>query len=203
MLASPHYSGRQSHSVAKTNGFTLVELLTVVAVIMILAGIVVGVQRGVYSSQANAKARAELHTIATALEQYKATYGTYPRIQMSGNSDEANAQELFNHLTGAKWHTGSGSETDTGARAPFIDAMQMTTKKTSNNPVAFIDPWGMYYVYNYNQSTLGDHFYILLSTGSDKAGGSVTPAHFVSSDAYFTDAATNRADDIVFGLENN
>lgn len=191
MLASPRYSGRQGSPVARTSGFTLIELLTVIAIIMILAGIVVGVQRGVYSSQANAKARAEISAIATALEQYKATYGTYPEIDNS-------ATNLFDHLTGKTW-TGKGS-TDTSTRKAFIDVATMTPndKKT---PTKFIDPWREDYIYRYNRNTHGDYFFILLSKGPDKKGGQSNVNNFASSSAYFT--TKDYLDDVVYGLENN
>lgn len=217
MLASPRNSGRQGIPVAKTSGFTLVELLTVIAIIMILAGIVVGVQRGVYSSQANAKARAEIQAIATAVEQYKAQYGTYPRI--SNNSGE-----LYQHLIGERYSkftpsstpngTGSWSNVGTEGNArPVIDASRMTVAKTGT--ARFVDPWGSDYIYVYNPNPpaptqtnpnpadpngFGDHFFVLYSPGPDKAARNESrePATHASQKGYFTGTSE---DDIVFGLE--
>lgn len=217
MLAFPRNSGRQGFPVAKTSGFTLVELLTVIAIIMILAGIVVGVQRGVYSSQANAKARAEIQTLATALEQYKAAHGTYPRI----NNDAA---EFFQHLIGEKYSKytppptgsapgvlGSWSNVATpGDARAFIDVSAMTTDASSQSDrVArrFRDPWGSDYVYVYatgvDTGDFGEHFFILYSQGPNKRtrNESRTAAAHGSQALYFTNDDTK--DDIVYGLEYN
>lgn len=214
MLAFPRNSGRQGFPVAKTSGFTLVELLTVIAIIMILAGIVVGVQRGVYSSQANAKAKAEIHTIATALEQYKATYGTYPRINNS-------ATELFQHLIGAKYskYTPPASNATPGTKGtwanvstpgddnrPFIDVSAMTVNNRTS-PTHFVDPWSQSYIYVYatgaDTGDFGEHFFILYSEGPNKESRdeSKTPATHASQDEYFKTEASQ--DDIVYGLEYN
>lgn len=221
MLAHPRYFKRQARPVAKRNGFTLVELLTVVAIILILAGIVVGVQRGVYASQANARAKAEIQTIATALEQYKAAYGTYPRIPSSGTAAN-DPERLFRHLTGQVYSVykvnSEGSyvwqeESVTGtAQRPFIDAalFGVDDKKDAKR---LRDPWQQDYIYLYsdeddNGKKFGDHFFILYSTGADKKSRTVAVDidRFTSKKKYFEgtgDPNGERLDDIVFGLENN
>lgn len=214
MLAFPRKSGRQGRPVAKTSGFTLVELLTVIAIILILAAIVVGVQRGVYSSQANAKARAEIQAIATALERYKAEHGTYPRIAATS---ETGAQTLFNHLTGRTYSrinpsTGNWENRNIDSNAvaqPFIDVSTMTlNSRTASSGLHFVDPWGTPYVYVYRTGAgtandgFGDHFFVLYSKGPDKASRSASnqPVNHASASDYFRDTSV---DDIVYGLEYN
>ncbi|GHC00114.1 type II secretion system protein [Cerasicoccus arenae] len=67
-------------------GFTLVELLTVIAIIGILAGILIPVVGGAKKSALKAQSRAQFNGWATALEAYKAEYGYYPELG-SLNSD--------------------------------------------------------------------------------------------------------------------
>lgn len=62
----------------KRGGFTLMELLVVMAIISILMGMIVGV--GIYANQAvmRARARAELQDLHTALQKYRIDTGVYP-----------------------------------------------------------------------------------------------------------------------------
>lgn len=62
----------------KQRGFTLIELLTVMAIIAILAAISVFSFQGARKQGRDAKRKADLATIASALEIYKADCGQYP-----------------------------------------------------------------------------------------------------------------------------
>lgn len=59
-------------------GMTLIELLVVIAIIMILMGIVVGISGGAQRSAAEAKAKAEIGSMALELEAFRADHGAYP-----------------------------------------------------------------------------------------------------------------------------
>jgi prepilin-type N-terminal cleavage/methylation domain-containing protein len=60
-------------------GFSLVELLVVIGIILVLAGISVPMLIKAYSASDKAKARMDLNTVALALEAYKTDFGDYPR----------------------------------------------------------------------------------------------------------------------------
>lgn len=60
--------------------FTLVELLTVIAVIAILAGIAVPVVVGMQSKGKETTARADMNAIKMALTQFKADYSVWPQV---------------------------------------------------------------------------------------------------------------------------
>lgn len=60
------------------SGFTLVELMVVVAVIGIVAGIVLAAAGGVQKKAARDQAKAEIKMICVALENFKANTGAYP-----------------------------------------------------------------------------------------------------------------------------
>lgn len=68
-------------------GFTLIELLVVISIIGVLAGLTFPVLNRLKGAQQKRVARAELEVIQTALENYKAKYGTYP----PGNQNPGNA----------------------------------------------------------------------------------------------------------------
>lgn len=59
-------------------GFTLIELLVTISIMAILMGLVVGLSGVARRKSADAKTRAELQAISTALEEYKLLAGAYP-----------------------------------------------------------------------------------------------------------------------------
>ena len=89
--------------------FTLVELLTVIAVIAILAGIAIPVVVGMQSKGRETAARADMNAIKMALTQFKADYSIFPVTGASGDTlyhagfsaadADANIDTLISHLT--------------------------------------------------------------------------------------------------------
>ena len=165
------------------NGFTLIELLMVVAVILILAGITFGVSRGVQNAQARTKARAELATIAQAIEQFKSRYGDYP-WHKSGETDTN--KTLLYALTGRLVindpNPNDGvndiqaiiitDENQIKRNPKFLDEANFTTTEINGETTSLLDPWGNPYMYWYkwddNPSSYEMFGYHLYSTG---AGG--------------------------------
>ena len=65
---------------SRRKGFTLIEVLAVIVIMAILAGGVF-MMLGAGNDQANiAKTTAQIHAIASLLEDYRNCYGTYPRV---------------------------------------------------------------------------------------------------------------------------
>ncbi len=62
----------------KRPAFTLIELLTVMTIIAILAGLVLSISGMVNKKGALARAQSEIQAISAACESYKADNGTYP-----------------------------------------------------------------------------------------------------------------------------
>ncbi len=105
-------------------GMTLMELMVVIAIIMILMGIVVGISGGAQRGAAEAKARAEIGSMALELENMRAdpSVGRYP------TTDEGLAALV-------SWYTNIryvGVEWD------------LTDLNGAGRPV---DPWGREYEY--------------------------------------------------------
>jgi len=64
--------------------FTVVELMVVIVIIMIMAGLLlVGIHAARRSGE-RARMASDLHTISVALDAYKADFGDYPRVRMDG-----------------------------------------------------------------------------------------------------------------------
>ncbi|MFM7555193.1 MAG: type II secretion system protein, partial [Verrucomicrobiota bacterium] len=58
--------------------FTLLELLVVMSIIGILAGMVVGLAPAAATKMKESRVRAELAQLVTLIEAYKARFGVYP-----------------------------------------------------------------------------------------------------------------------------
>jgi len=176
--------------------FTLIELLMVIAVIGILAAITFGIGNGVRNAQYRAKVKVELAAITQALEEYKARYGDYPRLDSNGsyptdqvdpdgNPVEAEAESvmLLYALTGRMkfdpraadpvYKVDDSLNHPDVAQAPrFLEISKFFySEDSSGNPGALLDPWGNPYIYQYKQETTPDAWeyfgYHLFSTGPE------------------------------------
>lgn len=175
--------GRGSASAA----FTLIELLTVIAIIGILAAITFGVAGGVRERAAISQARSELATLAAALESYKRQYGDFPQTGVqTGTTPPTTASAtnlpgyLFNALAGKlgpKRAPIEGRMLVDLARLSLMDSTapgMPATAGTTSVDNAFVDPWGRPYIYSYrdNGSSPGgwvNPSFLLFSAGRDGA----------------------------------
>src|SRR5215831_13482520 len=69
------------HRQARTNGFTLIELIVVIGVIFVLSGLVLSTAGYARKKSALARAETEIAALSAACENYKADNGIYPRGQ--------------------------------------------------------------------------------------------------------------------------
>ncbi len=72
---SGHHRFGLGPSSTRRSAFTLIELLTVISIIGLLAGLVIGLAPGVQKSMRVKRVQAELNQLVTALEDYKAKFG--------------------------------------------------------------------------------------------------------------------------------
>jgi type II secretory pathway pseudopilin PulG len=78
-LAHIRASGLTSPSFRAGGAFTLIEVLVVIAIIIVLAGLVLSTVGYVQKKGARSRAETEIAAITAALESYKADNGVYPR----------------------------------------------------------------------------------------------------------------------------
>lgn len=86
----------KTHVSPRRAGFTLVELLTVMAIIAILVGLVLGTAGYVQKAAARKQAGAEIKAYEAVLESYKAENGVYPQPRTNADFDKA----LYQAITG-------------------------------------------------------------------------------------------------------
>jgi len=82
------------HSSFVIRAFTLIELLTVISIIGVLAALTFPVLKGIKRQQYIKNATAEMEQLETAIERYKAAYGFYP----PDNQFKPAANPLMNQL---------------------------------------------------------------------------------------------------------
>jgi prepilin-type N-terminal cleavage/methylation domain-containing protein len=73
-------SSRAFRAPVRRSGFTLIEILTVIAIIGILAGVLLSVIQGAREKANKATTQAMYSQWAIAIGQYKSTYGFYPNL---------------------------------------------------------------------------------------------------------------------------
>ncbi len=158
------------------SAFTLIELLTVIAIIGILAGIVIGVGRRASESGREARAKVELAAISTALESYKRQYGDYPRTNSSTG--------LLKALVGKADANGDPVNTRTLLDLELFE-FDGATDPTTDHTLSLIDPWDQRYVYVYKDRTSwSNHSYVLYSMGPDQESvATLTSAGYLNLEA--------------------
>ena len=71
---------------SQVSGFTLIELMTVVAIIAVLAGLILGIAGYAVRKADISRAMADMEKIKNALEEYRLAYGSYPTNTVADNS---------------------------------------------------------------------------------------------------------------------
>ncbi len=128
-------------------GFTLVELLVTLIIIMILTGLIVGVAKYASTKAATSRTQAEIAAMEMALEHYKSDNGVYPwaagpRVTAGaqgypGTAEYSNSAVLYAALAGGP------------KRYYNFKADQLRTN-TTLSAIYIVDPFGN--PYNYYQT---------------------------------------------------
>ena len=140
--------------------FTLIELMAVITIIVILAGLVVGGMGFVSERQAKEKAKVQIQLLAKGIEEYKLDMGVYPGLAtdtpIGGNVSKELYQALFKD---GYDYTSAATPPSNWTKATKIYVPELdprTTKQgwvvttTGTTPTANLeitDPWGKPYYY--------------------------------------------------------
>jgi len=121
----------------RRRGFTLIELMAVVAVIVLLVAITLGISSYAQKQAAIAMTKSQIASIEAALESYKSDWGYYPatspeRVSNRSNKESTNNVLLYNAL----------SPTNAGRKVYMkFSTAQIRTNSATALPNIY-DPWG-------------------------------------------------------------
>ncbi len=138
-------------------GFTLVELLAVIVIIGLLAGLVLGIGRYAVAAGKTSRATAELAVLSAALETYRQQHGDFPRTADGAQLLQSllGRRDPLNRAINSRALIDPGRFTILGGRDPFQDSS-----------ARLADPWGQPYHYAYRTVTPWSNVsYILQSAG--------------------------------------
>jgi type II secretory pathway pseudopilin PulG len=189
---------RRSRSSFRNSAVTIIELMVVIMIILILAGLILATSSYVQNKGARSRAETEIAAMSAALESYKADNGIYPAnsatnsldattttnpslyksasnylyIQLSGDSDgnptTTTSSDTRNYLGGSLKPSMLGPNPP-GANTYFRDPFGNSYGySTSKNPVA--NPTGYSAAGGYNPT------FDLWSTAGTGAGATPTPS---------------------------
>jgi len=135
--------------------FTIIELLIVMSIIIVLAGLVLATSGYVQKKGARSRAEAEIAAMSAALESYKADNGIYPRNSATDGLNPTAAlsayptasQFLYGELAGDRDFNRS-AETNVKSYFPFKPNMLLPAPPSTNPVTAIRDPFGNSYGYS-------------------------------------------------------
>ena len=140
-------------------GFTLVELLVVISIIVVLMGLLFPTISTVKNAANKAKASASIQSLCGAAKTYNNEYGKWP--EPSNDQDFILVfNGLMNPQTGQKVSNGQAATDNPRA----IQFMEFRIKDVTipgsggQSPLAFYDPWSMPYAYCFDNGKKGSYY---------------------------------------------
>ena len=172
MIFPPASIRRRSGSIrASHHAFTLIELLAVMVIILILAGLILNIAGNAQYKAAMSRATAEIKQMETACESYKIDNGTYPRDNATNSyTDKLNAQGaggtppdpstyinaskyLYQQLSGYSNVSGSTTTPTSKVYITFLPSQLLNSDGSlvsagTNTTTYIADPFGFSYGYS-------------------------------------------------------
>jgi len=122
-------------------GFSLIELMFVVAIIVILAAVIIPNFTGITDRSKTARVSEDFSNFATALELYRADWGKFPVASATAVKVNDENGVFFKELTGQGTTNATTNRTITG----FQGGIQYVKPATLKNLVSPYDPNDTYY----------------------------------------------------------
>jgi prepilin-type N-terminal cleavage/methylation domain-containing protein len=145
-----------------SRGFTVVEILVVMTIILVLAGLILATSSYVHNKGARSRAEAEIAAMSAALENYKADNGVYPSNPDTNalNAKTALDPSVTTYQKASLWLYGQLSgdlDYNRSAEAKSYFAFKDNQLSPATGNVAYIkDPFGNSYGYSTINASTGD-----------------------------------------------
>ena len=174
--------------------FTLVELLVVIGIIAILAGLLLPALNSARKQAKRTKAKAEISALKVAVAQYKSTYGYLPVCQPAGGGDVLLSSTQYSNLI-----------KDLSCTDSHENPRKMVFLKVTK-PGEFKDPWGQDFRVvldtSYNDKIPGNLIYGL-SLDQNNDGDEADPGEDYLGDIMIWSKGSDKADDSNDGGSSN
>jgi len=147
------------------HGFTLAELMIVIAIIIILAGIVIASMEFVKTRQKNNQAEIQIKLLENAIEQYHTDNGEYPGDPDAGGTTGTGQSNM---LFRALYYDGFLADDNSLIYLSELDPATDVQKWIDGTGAAaiIVDPWEVEYRYRRGSGALNPD-YDLWSVGAD------------------------------------
>lgn len=157
---TPRFMKRPSLPAAR--GFTLIEMLAVITIIVILAGMTLAGLQFVKDKQAREKCKVQVQLLCKSIEDYKLDNGAYPTA--------TNSNELYKALFWDTNNDGKGADTDTTQKIYCAELDPQQKKQGwiqgSGANATIVDPWFNEFIYRTGAASWNPDF-DLWSKGKD------------------------------------
>lgn len=126
-------------------GFTLVEMLVVIAILGILMAMMIPAAGLVLRKAKNSQAKADAGVVTTVLQKYQAEYNRWPGFLHSQPEPRTDAQWVM--VMSPPQTAGAAPDADNVKRIPFFTPGGGVLATNGVNAGAFVDPWGNTFAY--------------------------------------------------------
>ena len=198
-----------------SSAFTLIEMLTVMAVIAILASLIVSVQAFAQRKAATSRAEGEIRTMMAACESYKGDFGSYPRDTTGATSKTDNLDPrmegnpakyldaclvLYRAISGDAEDKPDGKPETKG----YFEFNPNQLSKNSSGEIRFIqDPFGNSYGYSTAGAKMEDDYREDLQKDPKKARTTTPKGFSPNFDLWSTGGVINKTAKDAAGLDSD
>lgn len=157
-----------------TQSFTLIELIAVMIIIMIIAGLIVGVGSSARKRALETRAESMIAALEVAIGMYHTDTGEYPPDDDDTPPPDTNSPSaiLYDRLTNTEYNDGLGDPDDiNGWKGPYMEFKD----KDINTNEEIVDPWKNRYIYEEDPAQGNTESFNLWSWGANGINNSANP----------------------------